>query len=519
MKSLLANIDSLKVLVVVLLILPFVVVFGFGILWLWQNGYMFHWLIAMVAFGGMGYGLQQLLIQRERKLLAEAVTEPNPDWPPGADVAWQKVESLAKACDPHEWPLDDEAWVFELGQRTLESVARCYHPRVDRPLLELTLPHTLLIIERASRDLRKDVAENIPFSNRLTIGDFFRLKRWKAKAEKVFNVYRAGSVVVNPINALLGETWRHLRERSFDQARGELHRWFLRAYVHKVGYYAIDLYSGRLSLHDDDDDVASRTPTSSADIDIAEDTTAQAAEEPLRILVLGRSNAGKSCLINALFGELTVAADVLPDTTQSLKPFILSREGLTQALIFDSPGCDGNHFDYKKMQAASENADLILWVSAVNRPDRQIERDSLDALRSYQAARVNHHPPPLIVVASHIDLLRPVNEWSPPYDLTDQQSTKAANISAAVQTIAADLAVPVKKVIPACLASGKAYNIEDALWAAVLDHQEEALRVRLLRCLDAKKRTEDWALLRRQMLGAGRFLRNLPDKLGKSSEK
>jgi len=474
---------------------------------------MLHWLIAMLAFGSLGYGLQQLLIRRERKLLAEAMTEPNPDWPPNADVAWQQVESLAQACEPQDWPLDDEAWVFDLGQRTLESVARCYHPDVERPLLELTLPHTLLIIERASRDLRLDVAQNIPFSNRLTIGDFFRLQRWKDKAEKVFNIYRAGRAIVNPVNALLGEAWRLFRERSVDQARTELHRWFLRAYVRKIGYYAIDLYSGRLPLQDDEA-VTSVTPTSNVELDEITETS-EATEEPLRILVLGRSNAGKSSLINALFGELATAADVLPDTTQSIKPFALSREGLTQALIFDSPGCDGVHFDNKKMQTAAENADLILWVSPANRPDRQDERNCLDSLRAFQSARVNHHPPPLIVAVSHIDLLRPAAEWQPPYELANQQNTKATNIHAAVQAIAADLAMPIDHVIPVCLMDEKIYNGDDTLWATILDHQDEALRVRLLRCLDAKKRAEDWVMLRHQMVGAGRFLRGLPGIFGK----
>ncbi len=513
MKSIFAEIDPLRIVVLVVLILPFLAVFGLGMLWLWQSGYMLHWLIALVVFGSLGYGLQQLLIRRERKLLAEAMTQPNPDWPPNADAAWQQVESLAQTCEPQDWPLDDEAWVFDLGQRTLESVARCYHPEVERPLLELTLPHTLLIIERASRDLRLDVAQNIPFSNRLRIGDIFRLQRWKEKAEKVFNVYRAGRVIVNPVNALLGEAWRHFRERSVDQARTELHRWFLRAYVRKVGYYAIDLYSGRLSLQDDEA-VTSRTPESNAELEEIEETS-NVAEEPLRILVLGRSNAGKSSLINALFGELTAGADVLPDTTLSIKPFVLSREGLTQALIFDSPGCGSEHFNIKQMQAAAEQADLILWVSPANRPDRQIEREYLDALRAFQSARVNYHPPPLIVAVSHIDLLRPATEWQPPYDLANQQSKKATNIRAAVQAVAADLAVPIDHVIPVCLMQDKIYNVNDTLWAAMLDLQNEALRVRLLRCLDAKKHAEDWIMLRRQMVGAGRFLRDLPSILGK----
>lgn len=515
MKAPLPAVDLLRLLVLILLILPVLALLGFGMLWLWQSGNLQVWLIAMVVCGGLGYALQQWLVRRERQLLTDTVTEPNPDWPPSAEVVWQKVEALAETCNPEDWPLEDGTWVLELGRKAMQTVAHCYHPDVEKPLLELTVPHTLLIIERASRDLRRDVAEKIPFCNRLTIGDLFRIQRWKAKAEQIVNIYRAGSIIFNPINALLGEAWRHLRERSFDQARNELHSWFLRAYICKVGYYAIDLYSGRLPL-DDEEPTTSPTRESLADLEQIEEK-AKSTVEPLRILVLGRSNAGKSSLINALFGKLTTTTDVLPDTTQALQPFILSREGLTQALIFDSPGCDSPFFDDKQMLMAAGNADLILWISPANRPDRQTERNCIDTLRAFLAARMDRHPPPLLVVANFIDRLRPVNEWHPPYDLTNRQNIKAVNITAAVRAIATDLAVSVEQVIPVCLLEGKVYNVDDTLWAVILNHQDEALRVRLIRCLDARKRAEDWVMLRRQMAGAGRFLRDLPEILGKRS--
>ncbi|HNP25583.1 MAG TPA: GTP-binding protein HSR1, partial [Nitrosomonas sp.] len=143
------------------------------------------------------------------------------------------------------------------------------------------------------------------------------------------------------------------------------------------------------------------------------------------------------------------------------------------------------------------------------------ERECLDALRTFQSTRMNRRPPPLLVAASHIDRLRPAAEWNPPYDLTNPQNTKAANISAAVQAIAADLAVPIEHVIPVCLMENHAYNVGDALWAAILNCQEEAVRIRLLRCLDEKKKKENWTLLRRQMINAGRFLKRLPEILDK----
>lgn len=516
MKTLFQRIDPLRLFALILLGLPSLAVFGFGILWLWQTGNLLYWAIIMAVFGAVGYGLQYWLARRDRQLLDEIATEPNPDWSPTAEAVWQQVEKLAESCDPKDWPIEDASWILTLGRRTLDTVSQCYYPQAEKPFLELTVPHALLIIEQASRDLRKEVSENIPFSDRLNIGDLLRAHRWKAKAEQAYNVYRAGRALINPVNALFGEIWRHLRERSFGVAQSELHRWFLRTYVRKVGYYAIDLYSGRrpLVLDNQPQSIAPQTAISHADLNRGEEAAA-APEEPLRILVLGRSNAGKSSLINALFGKLTTATDILPDTTRALTPFVLQREGLTQALIFDSPGCDSTRFNEKQMHAAALDADLILWVSPANRPDRQAERHCLDALRLFQTTQLNRRPPPMLVVMSHIDLLRPASAWQPPYNLTDPQDTKAINIRTALQAVATDLAVPAERVIPVCLKEGKVYNVNDALWSAVLNLQDEALRVRLLRCLDANKRAEDWALLRRQLISTGRFLWNFPDKLGK----
>lgn len=181
MKRIFRWVDPIRLLAVSLFALPFLVVFGFGVLWLTQIGNWHYWLITMLISTGLGYGLQQWIEKRDRQLLEEIATDPNPEWPPNADDAWRQVIKLADECDPSDWPLEDEAWILKLGQQTLETVSHYYHPGVKRPLLELTVPHTLLIIECASRDLRKDIYENIPFSDRLTIGDLFRCRNGRPK--------------------------------------------------------------------------------------------------------------------------------------------------------------------------------------------------------------------------------------------------------------------------------------------------------------------------------------------------
>ena len=116
------------------------------------------------------------------------------------------------------------------------------------------------------------------------------------------------------------------------------------------------------------------------------------------------------------------------------------------------------------------------------------------------------------MAVTHIDRLRPLREWQPPYDLTETRNLKAMSIQAAVTALATDLEVPIASVIPVCLAEGRVYNVEDTLWAALLGQLDRARRARLLRCQDECRRKENWMLLRRQLANAGRFLLALPGR-------
>ncbi len=514
MQSLMRRIDGLWLGALLLWLLPFAALLILGLVWLRQEGLVLVWLGSILLFSAVGFGLQVWLKNRQQIKLDAARTEADPSWSPAADGAWAIIEDFANSVEPDDWPLEEGVRLGELARLSLEKVARHFHPEVEQPLLELRVPHALMVIERASRDLRETITEQIPFSHRLTVGSLARAYRWKPFAERVLGLYRAGRWVVSPPNALLNEAWAHLRKRGFAMAQRDVYRWLLQEYVRKVGVYAIDLYSGRLLLSEDSP-VKRLTQTSRADLEAA--TLAATEEggelpgEPLRILVLGRSNAGKSSLINLLFGQLRTATDVLPDTTRALTPYRLERDGLEIGLIFDTPGAE--RLSHKALNEAATAADMIIWVSAAHRPDRQTERQTLDALRTIQAARVDRRPPPMLIAVTHIDRLRPLREWLPPYDLTDSSSLKAMSIQAAVTALAADLDVPIANVIPVCLAEGRVYNVADSLWTAILNQMDHAQRTRLLRCRDESRREENWNLLRRQLANAGRFLLALPKRV------
>lgn len=510
MTPLIRKFGRLRLVAVILTSIPFLVLPVLGMMWLWQTDTLFYWLLGMMAFGGTGYLLHWLLVKRDERKPLPTSTQADPHWPVAADAPWAAVNAFADKVTPEEWPLWDADRLWQLGKVTLELVARQFHPGTEKPLLELTVPHALLIIERASRELRIEITAHIPLSHQLTLGDIARVQRWKAFASKLETAYRLGRAAFDPTSVIFTEFRREMGNRIMGYGAERVQSWLLQEYVRKVGYYAIELYSGRLLI-----ETTNPTHTSTADsrkaTREAERIAALAANpEPLRIVVLGRTNAGKSCLINALFGSLKAPVDELPDTTQSITPYRLEREEQTTALIFDTPGCDSPQLSEKALKSAVLSADLLLWVTAANRADRAGEHELLTKVRQWLNQQAHRRPPPLIVVMSHIDQLRPAREWRPPYDLSKPKAEKARNIVAAMAAVAEDLDVTCEDIVPVSLSDERRYNVEDALWAAILSHEEEAERARFIRCMESRKREENWSLIQKQLLNAGRLLLEVP---------
>ncbi|TVS09802.1 MAG: GTP-binding protein HSR1, partial [Wenzhouxiangella sp.] len=50
------------------------------------------------------------------------------------------------------------------------------------------------------------------------------------------------------------------------------------------------------------------------------------------------------------------------------------------------------------------------------------------------------------------------------------------------------------------------WNVDDALWTVLIARQDVSRRVRLLRCLKARRREENWTLLATQLRRSGRLL-------------
>jgi predicted GTPase len=209
--------------------------------------------------------------------------------------------------------------------------------------------------------------------------------------------------------------------------------------------------------------------------------------------------------VNALSEEIQAAVDVLP-TTPGYVAYELKRQGSPEALLIDAPGLSADAAALLELLEEVEESDLILWVSSATRPDRATDRNALDALRDRLVARLERREPPILVVLTHIDQLRPPQEWSPPYDLLDKENAKARSIGEAARVVAAELGAPVQSVVPVCLDDKRGHYNVDVLWAKMLDVMPEAQGARLVRVLAAAGNQARWWRLWSQAVNAGRVI-------------
>ncbi len=236
-------------------------------------------------------------------------------------------------------------------------------------------------------------------------------------------------------------------------------------FVLEIGRAAIDLYSGRLSLSEEELRAARERDM--------EDAAPSDLDVPVRIVLIGQVNAGKSSLLNALAQESRCAVGPVP-TTSSVAEFLLKLEDRPTVSLVDLPGIDGRKGAVFELLEHAQRADLVMWVAAATQPARGPDRQVLDEFRTWTRAQLTRRPPPVLLALTHIDELRPAAEWTPPYDVGTPVRPKARAIRAAMDAAARALDLPVDAVVPVAMPPGREpYNI-DALWARTAVELDEA---------------------------------------------
>jgi predicted GTPase len=495
-------------LLVVALLLPAASLIPLGSLWLWEHGYIIYWAIGTcLAVSGTYYLQSRLIVPLPPEAVLDlAATDPgDANWAPRQASAWADVMTLASSVKADRMTSRDA--VLNLGLETIEVVARRLHPEDKDPLLQFTVPEALAVIERASGNLRDFLVGSFPLGDKITVAQLMWLYRWRGAlrlAEKGYDLWRIVRML-NPVAAATQELRERFTRQIYDMGREHLARRLARAYVKEIGRAAIDLYGGNLRVSRQQ---LRAHVTSASRQDLAA-VEAQGAE-PVRILVAGQTGAGKSSLVNALANAVEAVVDAVPATSRTTA-YRLTHEGLSAALIIDSPGLSGPGLSatdkFDDLIEAADNCDMVLWVCAAARAARDIDSRALAAIREHFAAQPNRRRPPLLLVLTHIDSLRPFNEWDPPYDLATATRAKSVSIRGAMEAAGGELGFAAEETVPVRVDIAVApYNV-DAVWAKIIELMPEAQRARLLRTLSDINSASSWSAIWSQAANAGRVIK------------
>lgn len=500
-----------RVLVVLgLIVAPFLFLTALGSLYLWDRGLAFYVWWPMAACMALGYLLGHHW-QRKQRLLRPVDANPPMHWTDRDRQAWRLVEARGKATAKISAErLSSVDFYVDTAKEMANELTGFYHPGSQDPVAVLTIPEILAVVELASHDLAEMVDEYLPGGHLLTIRDWRRARQateWYATAS---NVYWAVSAVFSPINTALRFVASQVGlSRPLQMLQQNLLVWFGTAYVHRLGTYLIDLNSGRLRVG------ARRfrelmTASKAADGEVVADAVDDVRK--VTVTLCGQVKAGKSSLINAILGEQRAVTDVLPATNEVAR-YELQPQGVpTRLVLLDTVGYGhaGPKADQlRATQDAAKQSDLLLLVLHARNPARQADVNLLQQLRTWFLANPDLRMPPVVAVLTHIDLLSPAMEWSPPYDWQTPEKTKEKQIAEAVTATQEQLGEHLAAVVPLCGAEGKVYGVDEFLLPVVAELLDEVHAVALLRCLKAEIDTGKVRKVFRQLLAAGKQMVNV----------
>jgi uncharacterized protein len=479
-------------------LLPLLSLVVMGSIWLWQHGYVLYWALAACSITVIIYAIERWIFRVDLPDTAPAISLQAADiadsaWSARETAAWGEIIELSKQVRPLEITSSND--IFDLGLRSIETVARSMHPGEVHALWKFTLPEAFALIERVSTKLSAFITDSIPLGDRMTVGQFLRLYRWRSAinvAEQAYDLWRIVRLM-NPAAAATQEIREQLTRRAYDWGREELAKRLVQAYVREVGRAAIDLYSGRMRLV--------KGPTAA----VSDRTFISGQpQEPVRILVAGQSGSGKSSLIHAIVndprGDWGVQA-TLKEYTQHSATFGAGHE----AALIDSPGVTEVPRDLQAFFKAVDDCDLIVWVASATRPDRLVDKRILRHIRGEGAKRIDRKPQPIICVVTNIDPL-PLEKALNTKSMPVTNNPTARSSSDAVSAIASDLEFAPQDIVQASLGKDGIIDI-DSVRRRIVELMPEAHHVKTLRVLNAQKPHLKWGHLWSQVKNAGRSLR------------
>lgn len=479
------------------LALPLVAIAGFiltaagaqihawGLNWIWGaivlmlvlwRGLLARW--TKPVFKQMEAALEQVQQELDEVTEAEIPGIPNT----GSAAAALEEILVAAQQDPPLWEDWNPFW--ERCRQVVTAVAQAHHPGVKYPLLNIYLPDAYGLLRSTVDDVDRWIDTLTPVLGQVTVGQAVQgyevYRQVEPSARKLWQAWSWAQWLLNPAAAAARTLSEPTNALANQQLLGNLNALLREATLRNLYRQSVALYSGELpTLPGPKKPLPTAQTQTLRDILDRAEAVAAVAETPVNILLVGRTGAGKSSVINTLFDADLAEVDVLP-STDTIGTYRWQGGAGETLILWDSPGYEQvNRTDYRnQLLDCARQADLLLLVTPALDPALQMDADLLRDMRQEVPDL------PAITALTQVDRLRPLREWQPPYDWQWGDRPKEISIREATRYRQEQLGELCDRILPLVTrdAQRAAWNTS-ALSNALVELIDPAKELRLARFL------------------------------------
>ena len=326
---------------------------------------------------------------------------------------------------------EDWQTFWQRCQELIVVISHIYNPEVKYPLLNIYIPQVYGLIRGTVDDMDQWMQKLSPVLNQVTVGQAYQTyevyRKLEPSARKLWKVWNWAQWVLNPITAVAKKASEGVGNRASQELLINLSQLLREAALRNLCKQAIALYA--------DTKIELPIPTlpqvktqTLRDILSQSEPLETVAQKPINILIIGRTGAGKSSLINTLFQDELAAVDVLP-STDTIQNYHWETENGEVINLWDTPGYEQvKREDLRDLVIDyASNADLLLLVTPALDPALQMDVDFLEDVK------LEVEDLPIIAIVTQVDRLRPIREWQPPYNWEKGEKPKEISIREATK--------------------------------------------------------------------------------------